>query len=59
VPNDYLRWWYGKNSDRSVIIMDMDFGPWPKRMAAVKKLRLHDYLKTKFNGAPIQDTQES
>jgi hypothetical protein len=58
VPWDWLLWWYSKNKDRDIIIMDMDFGPWPRRHAAVKKLRLHDYirqrLKQQRNGETVQ-----
>jgi hypothetical protein len=50
VPESYLRWWYNANRDRSAIIVEMDFGPWFMRKSAAKKLKLYDYLKTKFNG---------
>jgi hypothetical protein len=65
VPEDYLYWWWSKNSDRSAILFDMDFGKWPDRISAVKKLRLHDYLKVKY-GNQVQthiqsaaDTQDN
>lgn len=54
VPESYLRWWYENNSDRGAIIIEMDFGPWSQRIAAVKKLRLYDYCKSKFNGTSLQ-----
>jgi hypothetical protein len=50
VPEGWLRWWYNLNKDRKAILFDMDFGPWSTRLSAAKKLKLHDYLKYKFNG---------
>ena len=55
---EWLQWWFSKNMRRDEIIIDMDFGPWPKRKMAVRKLRLHDYIKRRLkeqrNGASIQ-----
>jgi hypothetical protein len=46
VPYDWLQWWFNQ-SKRDDILFDMDYGPWPKRLMAVKRLRLWDYLKEK------------
>ena len=51
VPESWLRWWYKLNSNRGTILLEMDYGPWAQRRAAAKKLKLHDYLKGKFNGS--------
>jgi len=55
---EWLQWWFSKNMRRDAIILDMDFGPWPQRKMAVKKLRLHDYIKRRMksqsNGQGIQ-----
>jgi hypothetical protein len=48
VPDDYLRWWYDQNKDRSIIEMDVEFHHWPKKAVAIKKLKLYDYLHAKF-----------
>jgi len=56
VPEEYLLWWWEQNQDRGTIILEMDFGTWPQRMGAVKRLRLHDYCKRRFNGQDIQQT---
>lgn len=51
VPNEYLEWWFNKNSDRNIIILEMDHGPFQQRAVAIKKLRLHDYIKRKQRDA--------
>lgn len=60
VPWDWLMWWFSRNQDRATIILEMDYGPWPKRATALRKLRLHDYvrqrLKQQSNGTSIQQT---
>jgi hypothetical protein len=52
VPEDYLRWWFNTAGKREMIVLDMDYGPWPKRVAAFKRLKLYDYIKERFNGGP-------
>lgn len=62
VPMDWLLWWFGKNQDRPSIILEMDYGPWPRRHAAVKKLRLHDYIRQRLketNGNALESSRES
>lgn len=48
VPKDYFQWWYSKNKDRSIIILEIDHGPFAQRQSAKHKLRLHDYLKQRL-----------
>ena len=48
VPQDYLHWWFNQNSDRGMIELEVQCHPFPKKMIAIKKLRLHDYLAAKF-----------
>lgn len=57
VPWDWLLWWISKNTDRDAIILEMDYGAWPKRATAVKKLRLFDYIKkrVKKDGDTLED----
>jgi|SRR6516164_482081 hypothetical protein len=45
---EWLQWWYSKNMDRQSIINEMDYGPFPKRKMATKKLRLHDYVRRRY-----------
>jgi hypothetical protein len=56
VPDDYWNWWFNQNSDRGTIDLEAQFSPFPKKMVAIKKLKLHDYWKAhlaleKKNGA--------
>jgi hypothetical protein len=59
VPDDYLNWWFDKNRDRSAIILEMDYGSWPQRASAAKKLRLHDYLKASYDDQVQDHRQEN
>jgi hypothetical protein len=48
---DYLHWWFDQNSNRGVIELEVQCHPFPKKMIAMKKLRLYDYLAAKFKEA--------
>jgi hypothetical protein len=57
VPEDYLRWWHSKQ-DRGIIILEYHHGPYAQRNVASMKLRLYDYLNTRFkeqHGNQVQD----
>lgn len=58
VPDDYLEWWFKENGRREVIILEMDYGPYAQRAAALKKLRLHDYIKRRKHDNEIQSDRE-
>jgi uncharacterized protein (DUF3820 family) len=49
VPERYLRWWLGQNPDRGVIQLEVQCNTFPKKAIAQQKLKLHDYLKARFD----------
>jgi len=49
VPDEYLRWWFRENSDRSILELEVHCLGYPKKAIAIQKLKLHDYLKFRWH----------
>lgn len=49
VPDDYLLWWLSINPDWDVLYVEALYAKYPERAVALIKLKLHDYVATRFN----------